>query len=132
MKKITVFSSIVAGLILQGQTSQALVERLGVCQTTNGNYQIVVYNNQGIGTDRDTTNLGVEIYDSQGQQQAQYAVETRHIGSVSFGRKHYMDTAEHGQKFDLALGSTNFHNVYVKADLNNGDTLVENNLECHK
>lgn len=131
MKKITVFLGILFGLILPGQSSQALVERLGVCDTTDGNYQIVIFNNEGIGIPRET-HLGVEIYDNQEQLQAEYAVETRHIGSISFGRKHYLDAAEHGQKFDLALGSTNFHNIYVKADLDNGTTLVEDNLQCRK
>lgn len=130
MKRTTVFFTLM-GLLLSGSVSQALVQRLGVCDTPDGNYRIMIFNNEGIGIEREA-HYGAAIYDEQGQVRASYPVTAKHIGSISFGRKHYLDTAQQGQQFDLAFGSTNFHNIYIKAQLDNGETLVADNLECSR
>ena len=115
-------------LLLQSTSAHALVRVVAICSTAT-DLRVTLLDNQGIGFER-TSHYGASVYDQQGNLLVSYEVLPKRIGSISFGRMHYRDQQSGGQQFDLAFGSTNFHNVTLSAVLKDGTVIEDENLNC--
>lgn len=121
---------IAIALLLASTSSYALVRVVEDCQTSNGQYRIVILDNEGIGRDR-TPALSADVYEGD-KQVASYALKAVRVGSTSFGRWHYLDQQSMGERFDLAGPSTNARNVILHAIVGANSVVVEDdNLNCH-
>ncbi len=110
-------------------TSHALVRELALCSTANGQYQVSIFDNQGIGLGR-TSQIYANITDQNGNVVASYKAEVRKgIQSASFGRPTFQDVASAGAAFSLAGPSTNFHNFILHAQLKDR-VLSDSQMKC--
>jgi hypothetical protein len=130
MSKSILSAVILAAAVFQSSTSHALVRLVTSCQTSDGKYVVNVLDNQGIGFDR-SSQLEAVIATASGANVAFYAVHIpQGLRSASFGQTHYLDSATEGKTFDLAMGSTNFRNITLKAVLPDGTPVTDSNLLC--
>ena len=123
--KMSFFASVFfAGSFALSTSGFALVLMEAQCTSADGRYEMSVIDNQGTGLDRHS-NYSAVIRDIQGSDVvvASYPVAKLRMGSVSFGRLHYIDTATSGKNFDLAGPSTNFRNFELNSLVVNDDNL---------
>lgn len=130
MKKQLLSSALVAGTLMAALPSHALVRLVKSCETADGQYQVTVTGNQGIGEVRLAV-YGAQIYDNQGNLLTSYSVHQEKIGSASFGRHNFIDNQTEGKLFNLALPSTNAPQTDLTAVLADGTVLNEKNLSCN-
>ena len=116
-----------ASSIESGAVKTNLVRLVLKCSTADKKYSVYIVDNQGTGPDR-SSHLSASIVDTSvvdlEKVVGSYAPLTllRSSGSISFGHGTYVDTATNGNKFSLALPSTNTPYA-VSAVLSNGKEL---------
>jgi hypothetical protein len=128
LSTLALLATLPAALLLQSTPAHALVRVVAICNTS-ADLRVTLLDNQGIGFER-SSHFGASVYDQQGHLLASYEVLPERIGSISFGRMHYRDQQSGGQQFDLAFGSTNFHNITLSAVLKDGTVIEDENLNC--
>lgn len=114
--------------------SFALVALKAQCTTVDGQYQVNIVDNQGIGPIR-SSNLGVTVLDSDGQVVASYGLIYVNplMRSVSFGTSVFKDKDTNGQNFSLTTGSTNFGPrlmVKLTDGTHTGSVITDDKIEC--
>ena len=109
----------------------ALVALKADCTTSDGKYQVHVYDNQGIGPDR-STHLGASVQDRDGKVMAAFPLiyDNPRIRSISFGTSTFEDTNTLGRNFSLTTGSTNF-GPHLRAKLDRGGKIDDARVDCH-
>jgi len=129
MKKQILSFGLIAGTLFATLPSHALVRLVSRCESANGQYQVTVTGNQGIGEVRLEV-YGAQIRNEEGEMLASYSVHAKRDPSISFGRNHYIDSATEGKSFDLAYGSTNDRTILLSAVLGDGTKLNLEGLTC--
>jgi hypothetical protein len=110
-------------------TSHALVRELALCSTMNGQLQVSIFDNQGIGLKRESQ-INAVITDQNGNTLATYKTEIKNtIRSASFGRPTFQDVETAGAAFSLAGPSTNFHNYILHAQIQ-GRVISDSQMKC--
>ena len=127
--KNAILLSVIALLFSFVPKAHALVRELAKCTTSDGQYNIVVMDNQGIGPVR-TSRIGATITRADGSLVATYPVELfKGPHSISFGRPHFLDIPTQGKLFLLSGPSTNFRHYSVRAQ--SDDALIsDDDLSC--
>lgn len=127
--KTYLIMGLAAASMLSSATSHALVSLVEDCTTQNGQYRIEVSNDQGIGLERNFTALGASITDDRDNVVGNFAVKQAPIHAIGFGDP-FVDTATDGKKFSLTTPDTNVRGYSIRAVLDNGTVLTDDNLKC--